>query len=126
MLTSLCKHGFPIQPPHGTLEHPGDCTDCGITYTAWMAVLEEQAAQQRMHSAARGVCELCGSPRMLFDFTRQQRAWDDEPPKSRRVCMQDWSALTDADDRGDFLLFEDAYEHGTDDQVLAFLTGTTR
>jgi hypothetical protein len=30
--TLRCEHRFPLQPPHGSLARPGDCTDCGVPY----------------------------------------------------------------------------------------------
>lgn len=27
MTISLCRHSFPVQPPRGSLAHPGDCAD---------------------------------------------------------------------------------------------------
>jgi hypothetical protein len=30
--TLRCKHCFPLQPPHGSLARPGDCTKCCVPY----------------------------------------------------------------------------------------------
>jgi hypothetical protein len=27
-----CDHSFPVQPPHGSIGRPGDCTKCGVPY----------------------------------------------------------------------------------------------
>jgi len=27
-----CEHRFPLQPPHGSLGRPGDCSKCGVPY----------------------------------------------------------------------------------------------
>lgn len=27
-----CEHSFPVQPPHGSLANPGNCTDCGARW----------------------------------------------------------------------------------------------
>ncbi|MFD5798648.1 hypothetical protein ACFWIO_34980 [Streptomyces diastatochromogenes] len=32
MPISLCKHSFPVTPPRGSMNHPGDCRGCDITY----------------------------------------------------------------------------------------------
>jgi hypothetical protein len=29
--TDPCTHSFPVTPPH-SLDHPGQCRHCGITY----------------------------------------------------------------------------------------------
>jgi hypothetical protein len=30
--TLRCKHRFLLQPPHGSLAHPSDCTKCGVPH----------------------------------------------------------------------------------------------
>lgn len=29
-----CDHTYPVQPPHGSLAHPGPCRHCGMPYPA--------------------------------------------------------------------------------------------
>lgn len=126
MTVSLCKHSFPLQPPHGSLGNPGDCTGCGITYNAWEDELAAQEQRVRVGTAARGTCQGCWLPdRMLFTFKATERPWHgfdtDDVPQPSRLCTPCWSTATQADERGDFLTFTDAFDHGTDEQLLDFL-----
>jgi hypothetical protein len=38
--TLRCEHSFSVQPPHGSLARPGDCTKCGVPYDATEQVEE--------------------------------------------------------------------------------------
>lgn len=124
MIISLCKHGFPVLPPAGSLAHPGDCTGCGIAYEVWEAELAAQEERLRVGTAARGDCQGCQFPRMLFTFTPAPRPWhgfDDDAPATLRLCTRCWSAATQADEAGQCVTFAEAYAHGSDSELLAFL-----
>ncbi|MBP5896366.1 hypothetical protein [Streptomyces scabiei] len=121
MRLSLCKHAFPVQPPLGSLAHPGDCTGCGMTHDAHNLVLEEQEGRHRIATAARGRCEMCCLPgRMLFTFTPDPGPWDGDVG-SHRLCTPCWSAAKLLDERGEPLTFTTAFDHGTDEQLLRLL-----
>ncbi|MFF1284369.1 hypothetical protein ACFVY4_26955 [Streptomyces sp. NPDC058299] len=125
MTLSLCKHSFPVQPPAGSIVHPGDCTGCGITYLDRQAELDAQEERVRLGTAARGRCEGCRIPdRMLFTLVPEPRPWHgfgDDAPANLRLCTPCWSAAKQADEAGEPITFTDAFNHGSDEQLLAFL-----
>ncbi len=90
----LCKHAFPIQPPHGSILRPGDCTGCGITYAERERELDAAAAAYRAGTAHRGYCPRCRqNDRMLFIFIQEPRPWDCSEPRVF-LCGPCWSATT--------------------------------
>lgn len=93
----LCKHAFPIQPPHGSLAEPGDCTGCGITWIERQQELDAARVAYRMGTAHTGRCPGCRQPgRMLFIFIQEPRPWDlaSEEPPSVFLCGPCWSSTT--------------------------------
>ncbi|WP_407563367.1 hypothetical protein [Streptomyces sp. 184] len=123
---SLCKHGFPIQPPHGSFARPGDCTGCGITWEALQAELQRQEDTIRMRTAHEGDCELCGHTRMLFRFQREQQPWDEGEPPVRWLCIPCWGNAKTTEENTGFSDFNDVFDNGTDDQLARFVFGGAR
>lgn len=121
MPVSLCKHSFPVQPPHGSLAHPGDCSGCGRPYRDVQHDLARQEERHRIATAARGRCAGCKLPdRMLFTFTAPPAPWNPNPVP-RRYCTPCWSRAQLAVDKGVPFTFDETYHHGTDEQLLRFL-----
>jgi len=125
MILSLCKHSFPLQQPGAIGVPPKDCTGCGISYADHLAAVEEQETRQRLAGAARGRCGGCNLPdRMLFTFTPEPQPWhgfgDDAPP-NLRLCTPCWGYAKSVDERGEPVTFDQAYNHGTDEQLINFL-----
>lgn len=110
MTVSLCKHGFPIQPPQGSIVNPGPCTDCGITYDACQSGLRKQEEALIMGTAHDGTCPDCRQPRRLFRYQPQEQPWREigaEMPVSFR-CLRCWNATADAENAYTTALFENA------------------
>lgn len=123
MTVSLCKHAFPIQPPHGSLARPGDCSRCGAT---WQTVQEELWRQEdtiRMRTAHEGQCGSCGKTRMVFGYQREQRPWDETEPPMRWLCIPCWGQAKTAEEETGFATFAEAFANGTDDQLARFVFG---
>ncbi len=99
MNISFCKHSFPVQPPHGTLAHPGNCTGCG---TAWNVVqddLREQEARLLVGSSRDGHCTDCRRAGRLFRFQPAGMPWhevDVELPVTW-LCMDCWNGARDTE-----------------------------
>lgn len=120
---SLCKHRFPIQPPHGSLAIPGDCTRCD---TSWDRVQEELQRQDdtiRMRTAHEGPCGLCQKTRMLFSYQREQQQWDETEPPVRWLCIPCWGMAKETEETTGFIELDNAFKHGTDDQLTRFVFG---
>lgn len=122
MTVSLCKHGFPVQPPHGSLAHPGPCSGCGLTWDDCQRELEEQETRVRAGTAAPGRCEHCGLNRTLFAFTEPARPWTDQQATAR-LCVPCWSDRQQARECGEFVDFADVFDKGTDEQLERFVGG---
>ncbi|MGW4050853.1 hypothetical protein ACWENA_08465 [Streptomyces sp. NPDC004779] len=85
MTVSLCKHSHPIQPPHGSFSHPGDCTSCGITWDAVQDELRQQEQAIIQGTSRTGTCPDCQQERTLLRFQPPAQPWDPfdfEPPVS--------------------------------------------
>lgn len=98
MTVSLCKHGFPCQPPHGSIFRPGPCTGCGITYTEHQSELRAQEEALIVGTSHDGVCPDCNHTRRLFRFQPPAQPWDDpdfEPPVTF-LCIDDFNKAADA------------------------------
>jgi hypothetical protein len=50
--TQPCTHQHAVTPPRGSMDHPGDCTRCGITYD--QARAEHAAADPGDDTDTRG------------------------------------------------------------------------
>ncbi|MFF7067350.1 hypothetical protein [Streptomyces pseudovenezuelae] len=123
MKVSLCKHGFPVQPPLGSLANPGDCTGCGITWADAQAELDRQEVLLRLRTAHEGICERCGNRRLVFRYTREQQPWDQGEPRVLWLCARDWSAARETEETTGFIDFNDLFDRGTDEQLEAGLRG---
>lgn len=119
---SFCKHSFPVQPPHGSLAHPGNCA-CGITFAKAQAELDQQAMRQRLATAHEGVCQGCGQTRLLFIYQPEQQPWDATEPAPRWLCTPDWSKAREREEATGFVDFNDLFDRGTDEQLEAGLRG---
>lgn len=122
MNVSFCKHSFPVQPPHGSLAHPGDCA-CGLTYVEAQAELNRQALLYRLGTAHDGVCQGCGQTRLLFRYQPEQQPWDVEEPAVRWLCTPDWSRARENEEATGFIDFNDLFDRGSDEQLAAGLRG---
>ncbi|MDX5526128.1 hypothetical protein PV677_36270 [Streptomyces sp. DE06-01C] len=99
---SLCKHRFPVQPPLGSIGHPGDCSSCGATWDEVQANLHRQHEALIFGSARDGNCPDCAQPRRLFRFQPFDKPWTpigfEEPVTF--LCMDCWNTATEADHEG--------------------------
>lgn len=99
MTTSLCKHSFPVQPPHGSLTNPGPCTNCGTPWPDVQAELRRQEEALIVSTSRNGTCPDCRKPRRLFRWQPQDRPWhpvDHEQPVGF-LCINCWNDATNAD-----------------------------
>lgn len=126
MSVSLCKHAFPVQPPHGSMIHPGDCTGCGTTWNDVQRDLLRQEEIHRATTAHEGDCQLCGQPRMLFLYQRREHPADAKTPPVRWLCTPCWGAVQATEEATGFLDFHDVFDRGTDDQLQRFVFGGVR
>ncbi|WP_108990409.1 hypothetical protein [Streptomyces coelicoflavus] len=124
MKHSLCKHRFPVQPPNGSILHPGNCDRCGQTWADVQAELDRQQNALRLGTAHRAPCAGCGHTRMVFRYQREQQPWDEQEPPVIWLCVRDWSYAREREETTGFIDFNDVFQHGTDDQLLAALRGT--
>lgn len=124
MKTSLCKHGFPIQPPHGSIIHPGPCTGCGITYLQHLQELERQAEARRLATAHEGHCDWCKKTRMLFAYDREEQPWEETAPPTLWLCMTDWGTARTNEEESGFTDFNDLFDRGSDEQLQRGLRGS--
>ncbi|NYV73109.1 hypothetical protein [Streptomyces sp. UH6] len=100
MKVSLCKHSYPVQPPRGSMLHPGDCTGCGITWNQRQAELRKQDEALIVGSSRDGKCPDCSHTRRLFRFQPPAQPWhepDYEPPVTF-LCMGCWDKAAEAHD----------------------------
>ncbi|MGW5616227.1 hypothetical protein [Streptomyces sp. NPDC003877] len=123
MTVSLCKHSFPIQPPHGTLTNPGNCARCGATWADVQAELDRQENALRLGTAHHGPCTWCHQPRIVFRYVREQQPWESEEPAVVWLCTRDWSRARQNEETHGFIDFNDLFDHGTDEQLAAGLRG---
>jgi len=96
---SFCKHSFPVQPPHGSIIRPGDCTGCGITWNQSQAELRTQEEALILGTSHDGTCPHCGQTRRLFRFQPQDKPWTEigyEEPVTF-LCIDGWNAAGGAD-----------------------------
>lgn len=126
MTVSLCKHSFPVLPPHGSLGAPGDCTGCGTTFDAIQAELKQQADIIRLRTAHRGECEYCGKNTMLFRFQRDEQPWDETEPPVRWLCVPCWGKAKATAEATGFSDFYDVFDNGNDEQLARFTFGGAR
>lgn len=75
MTVSLCKHGFPVQPPHGSFARPGDCTACGLTWNQAQDELVRQEHALILGTAHDGTCPDCGQPHRLYRYQPADQPW---------------------------------------------------
>ncbi|MGW0837105.1 hypothetical protein [Streptomyces prunicolor] len=122
MTVSFCKHGFPLQPPLGSLAHPGDCA-CGVTYADAHAELDRQAMLLRLGTAHEGACDGCGQTRLLFRYQPEQQPWGADEAAVRWLCTPDWSKAREREEDTGFIDFNDLFDRGTDEQLEAGLRG---
>lgn len=123
MTVSLCKHGFPVQPPHGSLAHPGNCSGCGISWAEAQAELDRQEMLLRLGTAHEGICGWCNQRRILFRYQREQQPWDQEAAPLLWFCARDWSAARQREETTGFVDFNDLFDRGTDEQLAAGMRG---
>ncbi|WP_062215680.1 hypothetical protein [Streptomyces sp. NBRC 109706] len=98
MTVSLCKHSFPIQPPHGSIVRPGPCVGCGITWDDCQADLARQEAALIDGSSHDGQCGHCDQTRRLYRWQPLRQPWDEpdyEPPITW-LCAAGYDAATQA------------------------------
>ncbi|GAA0500916.1 hypothetical protein [Streptomyces olivaceiscleroticus] len=99
MTVSLCKHGFIVLPPHGSIFRPGPCTDCGMTYEAREAELREQEEALILGTSHDGTCPDCKHTRRLFRYQPQEQPWHEigtELPVAF-LCLDCYNAAADAE-----------------------------
>ncbi|MFL6096122.1 MAG: hypothetical protein ACJ71Y_11790 [Blastococcus sp.] len=109
MTVSLCKHGFPCQPPHGSIFRPGPCV-CGITYDEHQAELLRQEEALIVGTSHDGQCPDCNHTRRLFRFQPPTQPWDEpdyEPPVTF-LCTDCFNNAADAHNAMVNGLFEEA------------------
>lgn len=97
MKVSLCKHSFPVQPPHGSIVRPGPC-DCGQTYEQVQDELRRQAEALILNTAHDGVCEDCRKETRVFRFQAEEQPWTPfgvEMPVSW-LCLGCWNDAAQA------------------------------
>jgi hypothetical protein len=123
MKVSLCKHSFPIQPPHGTLTNPGPCTGCGTTWAEVQAELDRQENALRLGTAHESICTWCHQRRIVFRYVREQQPWDEQVPPVLWLCARDWSRARQNEEETGFVDFNDLFDRGTDEQLAAGLRG---
>lgn len=123
MTVSLCKHSFPVQPPHGTLANPGPCAGCGITWATVQAELDRQENALRLGTAHESICTWCHQRRVVFRYVREQQPWDEQTPPVLWLCARDWSRARQNEEATGFTDFNDLFDRGTDEQLLAGLRG---
>lgn len=114
---SLCKHGFPVQPPLGSLAHPGDCTGCGLTWIQAQQQLEQQETAHRLATAHEGTCKYCRKTRRLFKYQRQEQPWEDTTPPALWLCTPCWSEARENEEATGFTDFHDLFDRGSDEQL---------
>jgi hypothetical protein len=110
MTVSLCKHGFPCQPPHGSIFRPGDCTGCGITYDQHQAELRRQEEALIVGTSHDGECPDCSHTRRLFRFQPPAQPWH-EPGEEMPVtflCIDCFNNAVDTHNADVNALFEEA------------------
>jgi hypothetical protein len=76
-----------------------------------------------MDQPTTGTCAKCHQPRPLFSFSFVPFGWAEFV--ERMLCARCWSVCTEAEENDEFLSFEDLIEYGTDEQVIAALTGAS-
>lgn len=123
MKFSLCKHRFPVQPPHGSILRPGDCDRCGTSWADVQAELDRQQNALRLGTAHRATCAGCHLTRMVFRYQREQQPWDETEPPVIWLCVRDWSYAREREETTGFIDFVQVFDHGTDEQLLAALRG---
>lgn len=99
MRVSLCKHSFPLQPPHGSFLRPGDCTGCGATWDTVQAELQRQEQALILGTSRNGQCPDCARNRRLFRYQADSMPWhspDHEQPVGF-LCMDCWNATAAAE-----------------------------
>lgn len=123
MTISLCKHSFPVQPPHGSLAQPGDCVGCGTPWADVQADLDRQENRLRLGTAHPDTCAWCRQPRMVFRYQREQQPWEQDEPPVIWLCTRDWSRARESEEATGFIDFNDLFDRGTDEQLAAGLRG---
>ncbi|MFB7899903.1 hypothetical protein ACFC1B_26645 [Streptomyces xiamenensis] len=97
MTVSLCKHRFVVLPPQGSIFHPSDCTECGLTYAAFEAGLQQQEKDLIEGTARDGQCPACGNTGRLYGWQEPEQPWhapgDHRPTKW--LCATDYDAAVD-------------------------------
>lgn len=123
MKVSFCKHGFPLQPPLGSLANPGNCTGCGITFADAQRELDRQEMLLRLGTAHEATCGRCGQKRIVFRYVRELQPWENTEPPAIWLCAQDWSATRETEERTGFTDYNDLFDRGSDEQLAAGLRG---
>lgn len=99
MTVSLCKHSHPVQPPLGSIVHPGDCDRCGMTWNQVQAELQRQEEALIAATSHDGACPDCSQQRRLYRFQPDDKPWTPigyEEPVSF-LCADCWNAAAEAD-----------------------------
>lgn len=117
MTVSLCKHSFPVQPPHGSMSRPGPCVGCGITWDDCQADLARQEAALIAGTAHEGTCARCHQPRRVFNTPSD---WGRVPAP---LCSRCWSTYADARASGDYVDWNDAFDNAPDEVLETALGG---
>ncbi|CAM5249644.1 hypothetical protein SGLAM104S_01593 [Streptomyces glaucescens] len=123
MTVSLCKHSFPVQPPHGSLAHPGNCVGCGTTWADVQAELDRQENALRLGTAHEARCAWCSQKRIVFRYVREQQPWEPDEPPVIWLCARDWSRARQNEETHGYIDFNDLFDRGTDEQLAAGLRG---
>ena len=71
---------------------------------------------------AEGPCERCAQPRPLF----RHPGTSNDAGNPKQLCAQCWARIQDARDNGTYADWNDAFDHASDDEIAAYLNGSTR
>jgi len=120
---SLCKHGFPVQPPHGSIANPGNCSNCGTSWADVQRELDRQENLLRLGTAHEAICASCSQRRTVFRYSREQQPWDETEPPVIWLCARDWSNARENEEATGFIDFNDLFDRGSDEQLQRGLRG---
>jgi len=120
---SLCKHSHPVQPPHGSIVNPADCTGCGTPWADVQRELDRQETLLRLGTAHEAICAGCSQRRIVFRYVREQQPWETQEPPVVWLCARDWSTARENEEATGFIDFNDLFDRGSDEQLAAGLRG---
>lgn len=112
MRVSLCKHSFPVLPPHGSLTRPGDCAGCGMTWAQAQEDLRQQEEALIRGSSRDGVCPDCTRERRLYRYQPDEMPWHeigDELPVTY-LCVDCWNGAANAEATFSQAIFDAAFD----------------